>query len=115
VCTDHVKRQGSCLELLDEERAAHVEQLGRLDCRQLGMHRDHGHAIARPQVIDDRYQQFVDPLRKLDGRSIRPDQSWRLPDPAGRLEQAFDLGERLGRNLAGTDLKHVAHLPQLTS
>lgn len=56
VGADQVVSEGAGLELFDEEGAAHVEQVGCLDRRELGVHRDHRHTIAGLEVLDDRDQ-----------------------------------------------------------
>jgi hypothetical protein len=56
MCSHHPERQRTTLDKLDQMRPAHIQQLGSLDRRQLGLQRRHRHSVPSLQVLHDRHQ-----------------------------------------------------------
>jgi hypothetical protein len=107
---DHAVREHAGLELLDEERPAHVEELCGLDRGELRVQRDHRHAVAGLQRLDDGDQEIMDLPRELDTHTVS-DQARRLRRSArGAVECALEGVELLGTHRSRSDFDDIAHV-----
>ena len=109
VGADLVAGDRAGVDLLDQERPAHVEQIGGFYGREFGMDGDHRQPVAGPQLFDNRQQQIMDPFGQLDRGPIGADQPRRLTDPRGyRLKDALEAFQVLVPHSPGPHLDHVA-------